>query len=84
MSQGHLTLKDEIGTRGALIQLPPRDDHCLRCDTDVRDDAVPYWHDLHDESGTVYVLCWDCMPSEEQAEIIEWEATIPEEDRLLS
>jgi hypothetical protein len=45
--------------------------------------AVPYYHSLGTENGGEYVLCWDCMPSDEQSEIIAREATIPGEDRLL-
>jgi hypothetical protein len=66
------------------ITLPPRDDHCLRCGADVQDDAVPYHHALGKDNGVEYLLCRDCGPSEWQAEIVEWEQTIPEEDRLLA
>jgi hypothetical protein len=58
------------------IALPPRKSLCLRCSDDVDDDAVPYYKTLY-EHGFQYVLCWDCMPSEEQSEVIEWEGTVP-------
>jgi hypothetical protein len=69
------------------MRVPPQDDLCLRCGMDTQADDSPYPYQLpHDGSldTTQFFLCWDCGPSEWQAELIDWEATIPEEDRLLS
>jgi hypothetical protein len=82
MSIGHITLKDEAVTRSGLriVQLPLRDGHCLRCDGS---DEEPYTHTLGTEQGVERWLCWDCAPSEWQHEVIAWEHTILEGDRLL-
>jgi hypothetical protein len=66
-----------------VIPATPCDDLCLRCGMDTQQDKSPYPYPLH-ENGVDYFLCWDCGPSEWQQEVIDWEATICEADRLLS
>jgi len=44
------------------------------------DEAIPYYTSRVENE---YVLCFDCSPAEWQAEIIEFEQGIDEDERLL-
>jgi hypothetical protein len=70
--------------RALIVKVPSMDPLCLRCSCILDDDAIPYCYSLGLENYMEYRLCWHCAPGEWQAEVIAFEATIAEEDRLLS
>ena len=64
-----------------IIPAMPHDPLCLRCGRYVPTDCG-YVYEVF-EGRTSYVMCWDCAPSEWQVEMVDYDATLPKDERAL-